>query len=118
MGCFYFVIILLGFQFSSIFELRYLFYSRSSHVSFVPIFKSFFPPYFERFVPIFIIILMGLRYLFYSRNSHVSFVPIFRSFVPYAHVSCSLKQMQYRFAVIYETLSMCQLIYSKRKYWI
>ena len=81
------------------------------YVSFVPILKVFFP-IFERFVPIFIIILMGLRYLFYSRNSHVSFVPIFRSFVPYAHVSCSLKQMQYRFAVIYEMLSRitCELL--------
>ena len=81
----YFVIILLGFQFLPFFEWRYLFYSRSSDVSFVPNFRSFFP-IFKWFVPIFIIILMGnyllLGYLFYSRSLHVSFVPVFRSFVP------------------------------------
>ena len=71
--------------FSPFLELRYLFYSRSSHVSVVPILRSYFPIY-EWFVPIFVIILMGyhlfLRYFFFSASSLVSFVPIFISFFP------------------------------------
>ena len=71
--------------FSPFLELRYLFYSRSSHVSVVPILRSYFPIY-EWFVPIFVIILMGyhlfLRHFFFSGSSLVSFVHFFISFFP------------------------------------
>ena len=71
--CEWFLSIFMGFNhgtlFSPFLELRYLFYSRSSHVSVVPILGSYFPIY-EWFVPIFVIILMGdhlfLRYFFFT----------------------------------------------------
>ena len=64
-----FVPILMAFYLFS----RFLFYSRSSNVSFLPI--------LERFVPILMVFYLFVKYLFYCNSSHVSFVPFVNSFV-------------------------------------
>ena len=71
--CSYFVIILMGFHLF----LRYFFYSRSTHVSFVSYFRSLL----NIFKGLFLFYLFS-RYLFFSRSSNVSFIPIFERFVP------------------------------------